>query len=217
MAGARGSIMQVSEGCSLSFRRRGRPGVLVLHSWWGLTESFRTIGERLARAGFTVAVPDMFAGRTATTEAQARALRADRRGEPTYRLLLREAANLTEATGGRSIGIVGYSMGAHWACWLAAREEVRAAAVVLYYGLRVAAPLPKAPPVLAHFAEHDPYVSPAARKRFEATLGSAGARLETRDYPGTRHWFAEPGRPEHDAAASRVAWRATLRFLRENL
>lgn len=209
--------MRLSEDRSLRFHRRGGPGVLVLHSWWGLTESFRTIGERLARAGFTVAVPDMFGGRTATTEAQARALRADRRSEPTYRLLLREVGNLTEATGGRSIGIVGYSMGAHWACWLAAREEVRAAAVVLYYGLRVAAPPPQAPPVLAHFAEHDPYVSPAARKRFEATLGKAGVPLEARDYAGTRHGFAEPGRPEHDAAASRVAWRATLRFLRENL
>jgi dienelactone hydrolase len=33
------------------------PGVLVLHSWWGLTPFFRNVCDRLADAGFVALAP----------------------------------------------------------------------------------------------------------------------------------------------------------------
>jgi carboxymethylenebutenolidase len=52
------------------------PGVLVLHAWWGLTQPFRQICDRLALAGFVALAPDLYHGKTATTVEEAKALAA---------------------------------------------------------------------------------------------------------------------------------------------
>src|SRR2546428_11993068 len=40
------------------------PGVVVLHAWWGLTQPFRQICDRLAEAGFVALAPDLYHGKT---------------------------------------------------------------------------------------------------------------------------------------------------------
>src|SRR5262245_35296125 len=50
------------------------PGVLVLHAWWGLNDTFKSICSRLADAGFTAFAPDLFHGQTAQTIPDAKAL-----------------------------------------------------------------------------------------------------------------------------------------------
>src|SRR5829696_2762520 len=50
------------------------PGVLVLHSWWGLTPFFKDVCDRLSAAGFVALAPDLFAGRTADDPDEARAM-----------------------------------------------------------------------------------------------------------------------------------------------
>src|SRR4051794_28427838 len=52
----------------------GGPGVLVLHAWWGMTEMFTGVCDRLAAAGFVAIVPDLYGGRTASTIAEAKSL-----------------------------------------------------------------------------------------------------------------------------------------------
>ncbi len=52
------------------------PGVLVLHAWWGLTEPFRQVCDRLAEAGFVALAPDLYRGKTAATVEEAQALGA---------------------------------------------------------------------------------------------------------------------------------------------
>src|SRR3989440_12514952 len=41
------------------------PGVLVLHAWWGLTEPFRHVCDRLAEAGLRGLAPRRYPGQTA--------------------------------------------------------------------------------------------------------------------------------------------------------
>ena len=36
------------------------PGVVVLHAWWGLTEPFQRVCDRLAQAGFVALAPDLY-------------------------------------------------------------------------------------------------------------------------------------------------------------
>src|SRR5271169_209311 len=57
------------------------PGIVVLHAWWGLTEPFRQVCDRLAAAGFMALAPDLYRGKTATTVEEAKALGAALDGE----------------------------------------------------------------------------------------------------------------------------------------
>ena len=43
--------------------RAGAPGVLVLHAWWGLTDHFKRVCDRLASHGYVALAPDFFAKR----------------------------------------------------------------------------------------------------------------------------------------------------------
>src|SRR2546421_5603523 len=52
------------------------PGVLVLHAWWGLTEPFRQVCDRLAEAGFVALAPDLYRGKTTAAGEEAQTLGA---------------------------------------------------------------------------------------------------------------------------------------------
>lgn len=181
-------------------------GVLVIHSWWGLTESFRHYGQALAQAGFRVVVPDLFGGATADTEADARRLRARNRGVPRYRLLEAGLDRLRSGAGDEPpVGVVGFSMGGHWAVWLAQRRQYRLAAAVLYYAVR-AGTFTSPTSYLAHFADDDPWVSAGARARMEAAIRRGGYGYTAYDYPGCAHWFAESDRADsYNADAAQLA------------
>ena len=56
--------------------RGSGPGVLVLHAWWGLTEPFRQVCDRLAEAGFVALAPDLYHGKTTASVEEAQALGA---------------------------------------------------------------------------------------------------------------------------------------------
>src|SRR5689334_16612887 len=49
-------------------------GVLVLHPWWGLNRDVENVCDRLAKAGYYAFAPDLFGGKVAKTEDEAKAL-----------------------------------------------------------------------------------------------------------------------------------------------
>lgn len=191
-----------------------RHGVLVIHSWWGLTGSFRAYGEALAAEGFVVGLSDLFGGRTASGIAEAKALRAMRRPEPMYRTLLRDLDRLRREAGSERVSLVGFSMGGHWAVWLSQRPDLPVAAAVLYYAARAGGFGDSRASYLAHFAAEDDWVSAAARQRMEKEIGRAGRPYRAHLYPGTAHWFAESDRPEYEPAAAALAFERTVGHLR---
>lgn len=191
--------------------------VLVIHSWWGLTDSFRRYADSLAAEGFRVAVPDLFGGATARTEEEALRLRARTGRVSRYRLL---EAGLAQVRGGREdapVGVVGFSMGGHWAVWLAQRRAYGVAAACLYYAARAGTFTPPTR-YLAHYAPDDPWVSATARSRMERAVRKAGCDYAAYDYPGCGHWFAESDRPDAYAAdATALALSRDLKLLRSAL
>jgi carboxymethylenebutenolidase len=193
-----------------------RPGVLVIHAWWGLTPSFHAFATRLAHSNLTVGLSDLFDGRTATTEAEARTLRRMRRREPMYRTLGRDLDALRGVAGG-PVGIVGFSMGGHWAVWLSQRPEYRVAATVLYYTARGGDFGQSRSAYLAHYAQTDPWVSAAARRGMERAIVRAGCAYEGFDYPQTGHWFAETDHGEYHPQAADLAFGRTAEFLTQRL
>lgn len=196
------------------------PGVLVLHSWWGLTPFFKGVADRLADAGFVALAPDLFAGETATTPDEAEALQAASSANETAALVLSAGSALHRlpATTGEGIGILGFSMGGSWALWAATRMPELVRAVTTFYGVTDLDPEPARAAVQAHFAELDELVSDDEKVTLEAEHRLLGRDVEVHHYAGTGHWFFEADRAAaHDPAAAEQAWARTLAFLHRHL
>lgn len=190
--------------------------MLVIHAWWGLNSFFRGFCDRLAAAGFVALAPDLFDGQIADTIADARRLRASSRKEPTYQTLIGALAELRshDAVTGTGLGVVGFSMGGHWALWLSAHSPLPITATVTFYGARGGDYAGSCSAYQGHFAEQDHWVSAAARARLHKCLEAAGCRSELHVYPGTRHWFFEENRRGvYDGRAAALAWKRTRAFL----
>lgn len=94
------------------------PGIVVLHSWWGLNAFFKGLCDRLADAGFVALASDLFSGEVASTPEAAKKLRAQAtasRREPACKTLM-AAINLLsrhDAVTTPDVAVVGFSMGGH--------------------------------------------------------------------------------------------------------
>jgi carboxymethylenebutenolidase len=191
------------------------PGVLVLHSWWGLNGFFRDVCDRLAAEGFVALGVDLYDGRVATTIPEAKALRAEvgaSRREPAYRSLMRMIGDLRSEAPGH-IALLGFSMGGHWAYWLSQRPELGVTKTVTFYAARDGDYATSRSAFLAHFAETDDWVSSAGIRKLDRSLTGAGREHTFHTYEGTGHWFFEADRPEYDPDAAALAWKRTLAFL----
>ena len=199
--------------------------MLVLHPWWGLTEFIKELCDRLAGEGFVVFAPDLYDGRTATTIEEAEQLVNNVDFEATIPVVT-GAVNFLQgqtAVPGQGIGTIGFSMGAAWALWLAAKSRPDdVAATVLFYGNwpgfgREEFAKSKAA-FLGHFAENDPYEEPEAVEDTRREIEAAGREVAFHTYPGTGHWFFEANQPDaYNQEAAWLAWKRTLLFLNEKL
>jgi carboxymethylenebutenolidase len=201
------------------------PGVLLLHAWWGLNETFRSVADRLADEGFDVLAPDLFGGVVVTTPeaAEAEVTRRDGHFAETFGSVRAAAARVLADRGeiGRGIGVIGFSFGAAYAIELAAAppDGVAVDAVVLVYGTGMEHDWSTvAAAFQGHYAADDPFEPAAGVDALEASLRGAGRSVDFHRYPGVGHWFMEADRPgAYDATAAELAFGRMVAFLRENL
>lgn len=192
------------------------PGVLVLHSWWGLGSATKRMAERLADAGYTALAPDLNRGVVTDDPDTARQALAESDPNETAALVLSSVLALRAHTNrpDAPIAVLGMSMGGSWALWLGTRQPDSVAAVVTYYGTQNIDFEELAAPVLGHFAEIDPLVTEDDLTEMHARLLLSEKSVEIHRYDGTHHWFAELDRPDaHDLVAAEQAWERTLAFL----
>lgn len=190
------------------------PGLLVLHSWWGLTPWVRDFCRRLAEEGYTVLAPDIFDGVQPVTEAEGEAVLADQSPDEMSGLVMSSAHTLRVASidSARPIGVIGFSMGASLGLWLSARLTRAVGAVVAFYGAQ-SIDFDQATAIYqGHFAEDDHMVSEEDRVVTESFIRLGGRETEFHVYPGAKHWFFEEG-DNHDREAAELAWHRMLRFL----
>jgi carboxymethylenebutenolidase len=195
------------------------PGVLVLHAWWGLTPFFKGVCDRLADAGFVALAPDLYGGRTTDDPDEAKALLAEADMDATLRLVRSSVYALRgmPATPDAPVGVLGFSMGASWALWLASRVPDLVGATVVFYGSQNIDMAPARSPFLGHFAETDAFVDDDELTLLEADLRLLDKDVTFHRYPGAGHWFFESDRPAYDEAAAALAWDRTIDFLRDHL
>ena len=91
------------------------PGVLVLHSWWGLTPSTKHVVEHLADAGYTALAPDLCAGVVPADADAAQQLLADSDPNVTASLVLDSIVALRahSAVPQDPVAVVGYHRAYH--------------------------------------------------------------------------------------------------------
>lgn len=189
------------------------PGVLLLHSLWGLTSSVKGLCDDLADRGFTVLAPDINFGELPETEEEG----IDRLGEADpdrlASLVLSSTRLLAEKSVAGPIGVVGFGMGGSLGLWASVRLADLVAVVVSFYGTQQIDFAGSRSSYLIHFAEEDEYITDDEAAFMEATMGLESLPVEVITYAGTRHGFCEPDSDSFDPDAFAMAWGRTVEFL----
>ncbi len=190
------------------------PGILLLHSWWGLTDEVKDLAERIADEGYTVLAPDLLGGARPTTVDEGEAALAQVRPDDISGAVLASAHALRAVALDpmAPIGVIGLSMGGSMALWLAARLPESVAAVVTFYGAQSIDFDEASATFMGHFGDADHMVSEEDRVVTESFIRLGDNETEFHVYEKAGHWFFEPGE-HHDADASDLAWTRTIEFL----
>lgn len=193
------------------------PGVLLLHSLWGLTSSVKSLCDELADRGYTVLAPDINFGELPETEEEG----IDRLGEASpdrlASLVLSSTRLLADQSMEGPIGIVGFGMGGSLGLWASVRMADLVGAAVSFYGTQQIDFAGSKSAYLIHFAEEDEYITDDEAVFMEATMGLESLPLEVITYEGTQHGFCEPDSETFDAEAFKTAWTRTIEFLEHHL
>ena len=202
--------------------------VVVIQEWWGLNDQIRGVAQRLADAGFTALVPDLYRGKSTAQQEEAHHLMTSLNFADAASNDVRGAVQYLKAAkiGSGKVGVTGYCMGGALTV-LASTMVPEADAAVVWYGLPpleyVDATKIKLP-LMAHWATQDAAFAIDKVDGLEAKLRDAKVRYEGHRYRA-HHAFANedaqgPGRidiTQYDPHWARVAWDRTLRFFGQHL
>jgi len=189
---------------------RNRPGIVVIHDYWGLNEEIREIVDRLAGLGYVALAPDLFKGKLVSDPGLAQEMRRaldEERAVTVVRGAIDELRKLDRANN-RPVATIGFGMGGRVSLATALRgADVQA--TVLFYGSvettrEGVAPL-KAP-ILGVFGGGDHAVPEKDVKLFEAALKEAGKDAKIVSYPGVGHCFMDGARPDYEPEEAKDAW-----------
>lgn len=199
----------------LCYSQASGPGVLLLHEFFGLQDSFKDYAARLSRSGFTVLAPDLYDGAMADTVDEAIVLRDAMDPVRTVGRIEAAADFLVDNWHPR-LGVVGFSLGAGYADALARARPVEA--TVFYYGWGETDPKGFNGPLLAHLASDDEWVPLDESQEAIDALRAGGVEVDAHIYRGASHWFANPAvQSAFRRDDAEVAFERTVDFLRHHL
>ncbi len=211
-----------------------RPGILVVHEWWGLNDYVRQRARMLAEQGYTALAVDMYGnGKEAhhpddagkfSSEVSKNAKLAKARFDAALKLIKKE-----KTVDAGNIAAVGYCFGGAVALNMARMGEPLKA-VLSYHGSLAtnhAAEPGKVKARIASFTgEDDPFIPAAQVAAFRQEMDKAGVTYIARTYPGTKHAFTNPGADKlaqefklpfaYNATADKASWEEGLAFLSES-
>lgn len=207
-----------------------RPGVMVVHEWWGLNDYAQKRARMLAEMGYVAFAADMYGDNRVTTH-----------GEQAGSWMKQITSNISHWQSRAQLGLaqlqehalvdqaqlaaIGYCFGGATVMQLA-YSGADLKGVVSFHG--------SLPPVteeqshqikakvLAAHGNADPFVPAERVAAFQASLDAAGADWQLLSFGGVQHSFTNPGADAHnmdgikyDAAADRRSWQAMQQFFKE--
>lgn len=208
-----------------------RPGVLVIHEWWGHNQHARDQAVRLAKAGYVAMAVDMYGkGKLAEHPKDAQAMATELNKDPKV-VKARFDAALAELkkdphVDPKKIGVAGYCMGGSIALAMARAGEPLTAIATFHAGLNPPKhPAKKGtikPRIQFNTGADDPFVSAEAVEGLKKEMAAAGAKLEVNTYPGAKHGFTNPEAGKHgmdalayNAEADQKSWEAAMAFFKD--
>jgi dienelactone hydrolase len=210
-----------------------RPGILVVHEWWGQNAYARKRARMLAALGYTALALDMYGeGRQATHPEEAGKFAGEIRNhmalaEARFRAalaLLQQQPTVDPA----QIGAIGYCFGGGIVLEMA-RRGLPLKAVASFHG-SLATGHPATPGsikgrlFIANGAD-DPLTTPEQITAFKQEMANAGVDYSFVNYPGARHSFTNPDADRlaakyhlplgYNAAADKESWAQMRRMFRQ--
>lgn len=210
-----------------------RPGVLVVHEFWGLNDYARQRARMLAELGYTALALDMYGdGKVMTHPKDASEVMMSVLQHPDVAkqrfVAAKEFLQRQPTVAPAKIAAIGYCFGGATVLNMA-QAGVDLAAVISFHGL-LPKPVPLAPGavkarVLVENGADDNMVTAAEIEAFKKQMDAAGANYRFDNYPGAKHGFTNPDADAiakqfelpvaYNAAADKKSWDAMQQLLRE--
>lgn len=176
-----------------------RPGVLVVHEWWGHNQHTRDQAVRLAKAGYVAFALDMYGkGKVATHPDDAKKFVAEAtasfpREKARFEAALAQLKKRPEVDA-KKIAAIGYCFGGAVVLDML-RSGEQLALVATFHGAlgskQKAKPGSKARVLILH-GKDDPMIPPEQVAAFKQEMDAAKVRYEVVEYPGAKHGFTNP-------------------------
>jgi dienelactone hydrolase len=206
-----------------------RPGILVVHEWWGHNQHARNQAIRLAQAGYVGFALDMYGkGKVATHPEDAQKFMAAATQDPkAMQARFQAALDLLKKdphVDPEKTGAIGYCFGGRVVLEMARHGADLDLAASFHGALPPALPeTPKiAARVLVFNGADDPMQTPDGVSAFVKELIAAKAAFTFVNFPGAKHSFTNPdagkaGMPalEYNEAADKASWAMLVQALSE--
>ena len=210
-----------------------RPGVLVVHEWWGHNDYARQRATMLAEEGFTALALDMYGDKKLAShpkdakgfmmEALSNLDQAEARFEKAMSVLQSSAY-----TNSDDIAAIGYCFGGAVVLHMA-RAGKPLSGVISYHGSLGSMLAENIEPAIqakikVFTGAADPMVPVEQVSAFSQEMFNAGADFSVQVYPNAKHSFTNPGSTAvgkefklplaYDKGADEDSWRQSLSFLK---
>lgn len=209
-----------------------RPGVLVVHEWWGHNEHARNRARMLAQAGYIALAVDMYGdGKQASHPKEAGEFAsAVRSNLPLAQQRFNAGIDLLKSnplTDKTKLAAIGFCFGGSVVLEMA-RQGVDLKGVASFHGgLNTDHPANKGAvkaQILVMTGADDPMAKPEAVDEFKQEMKAAGAKFNVVSYKGVKHSFTNPDADKlakefnlplaYNAKADKASWKQLLKFLK---
>ena len=207
-----------------------RPGIMVVHEWWGLNNYAKKRAKMLAELGYISFAADMYGDGHVTNKAsQAKEwmqeVTADIEGWNDRAVLGLKQLNASGLVDGDKLAAIGYCFGGSTILQMSYANAPIKGVVAFHSGLP-AAPVEAhgkiKPEILVLHGQADSFVAPEVVTNFRNKLEEAKADWEMNTYGGARHGYTNPdagtfgiANLEYNQSADRRSWARMQGFLNE--
>jgi len=213
-------------------KKEKRPGILIIHEWWGHNDYVRQRADSLAKLGYTAIAVDMYGdGKQANHPSDAGKFAGSVFANmPEAKARFQAAVDLLkqhESVNGEKLAAIGYCFGGSVALTMANTGADLDAVAAFHSGVA----LPVMPNsdlkarVLVCNGAADPFISPESISAFKSAMDSIGATYEYIAYPDVKHSFTskeadDNGKKfqlplEYNADADQKSWASLQQLLND--